>query len=64
MLRQDKERIVEELAQRLRDTQTLMVADYRGLSMKQIDALRTVLLDRGTQAGPHEPLMARETRFV
>ena len=49
MLRQDKERIVEELAQRLRDTQTLMVADYRGLSMKEIDALRTALLEHGAQ---------------
>jgi large subunit ribosomal protein L10 len=49
MLRQDKERIVEELAARLRDTQTLMVADYRGLSMKQIDALRTKLLEHGAR---------------
>src|SRR5439155_2227514 len=49
MLRQDKEKIVDELAVRLRETQTLIVADYRGLSMKQIDALRTKLLEHGAR---------------
>jgi large subunit ribosomal protein L10 len=49
MLKQDKERIVEELTERLRDTQTLIVADYRGLTMKQIDALRTSLLEQGAR---------------
>ena len=47
MLKQDKERIVGELTERLRDTQTLIVADYRGLTMKEIDALRTSLLEHG-----------------
>ena len=47
MLKQDKERIVGELTERLRDTQTLIVADYRGLTMKEIDALRTRLLEHG-----------------
>jgi large subunit ribosomal protein L10 len=49
MLRQDKEVIVAELAERLRETQTLIVADYRGLSMKEIDALRTRLLEHGAR---------------
>jgi large subunit ribosomal protein L10 len=49
MLKQDKERIVTELAARLRETQTLIVADYRGLSMKEIDALRTRLLENGAR---------------
>jgi large subunit ribosomal protein L10 len=49
MLRQDKEKIVEELAAQLREAQTLIVADYRGLSMKQIDALRTRLLEHGAR---------------
>src|SRR5262249_20900721 len=49
MLRQEKELIVAELAERLRQTQTLIVADYRGLTMKEIDALRTRLLEHGAR---------------
>src|SRR5689334_20171481 len=47
MLRQDKERIVSELAARLKNSETLLVADYRGLSMSEIDELRTKLLESG-----------------
>ena len=49
MLRSDKERIVAELAERLRSTETLIVADYRGLRMKEIDALRSELLRHGAR---------------
>jgi large subunit ribosomal protein L10 len=49
MLRSEKERVVAELARRLADTQTLMVADYRGLTMPQIDELRTRLLEAGAR---------------
>jgi large subunit ribosomal protein L10 len=49
MLRSDKERVVARLAQRLRETDTLMVADYRGLSMPEIDELRTRLLEAGAR---------------
>ncbi len=49
MLRSTKEQIVEELTERLRHTETLMVADYRGLSMKEIDALRGELLEHGAR---------------
>lgn len=49
MLREDKERIVAHLAERLRETQTLIVADYRGLTMKEIDLLRTRLLEHGAR---------------
>src|SRR5881392_1645496 len=45
----DKERVVTELAERLRASETLLVADYRGLTMPQIDALRTRLLESGAQ---------------
>src|SRR6266571_1520855 len=44
-----KERVVAELAERLRMTQTLIVADYRGLTMPQIDALRGTLLEHGAR---------------
>ncbi len=49
MLKKDKERIVEELTERLRGTQTLIVADYRGLSMPEIDRLRSKLLEHGAR---------------
>ena len=49
MLRQDKERIVSELAERLKGSQSLLVADYRGLSMPEIDELRTKLLETGAR---------------
>ena len=49
MLRSEKERVVAELAERLRGAETLMVADYRGLTMTQIDELRTRLLEAGAR---------------
>jgi large subunit ribosomal protein L10 len=47
MQRPEKEKIVEELAERLRGSETLIVADYRGLGVKEIDELRTKLLEQG-----------------
>src|SRR5205809_653326 len=49
MLKKDKERLVEELTDRLRSTQTLIVADYRGLTMSEIDGLRGELLKHGAR---------------
>ena len=49
MLKSEKERVVEQLAERLRSTDTLMVADYRGLTMPQIDELRGKLLEAGAR---------------
>jgi large subunit ribosomal protein L10 len=49
MLRQDKERIVSELAERLKSSQNLLVADYRGLTMPEIDELRSKLLETGAR---------------
>jgi large subunit ribosomal protein L10 len=49
MLRADKERVVAELAKRLGESQTLMVADYRGLTMPEIDELRGRLLEAGAR---------------
>jgi large subunit ribosomal protein L10 len=45
----DKERLVAELTERLRTTETLVVADYRGLTMPQIDELRGKLLEHGAR---------------
>ena len=49
MLKSDKERIVGELTERLQATETLIVADYRGLTMKEVDALRGELLQHGAR---------------
>jgi large subunit ribosomal protein L10 len=49
MQKADKERVVAELVERLRTTDTLIVADYRGLTMSQIDKLRTELLEHGAR---------------
>ena len=49
MLKQDKERVVAELTERLKSTSTLFVADYRGLSVSEIDELRTKLIEHGAR---------------
>ena len=49
MKKEDKERVVAELTERLRTTETLLVADYRGLTMPQIDELRSKLIEHGAR---------------
>jgi len=49
VLKTDKERIVEELAAELGSAETLIVADYRGLTNKQLEALRDQLLPHGAR---------------
>jgi large subunit ribosomal protein L10 len=49
LLKKDKERVVAELVERLRASDTLIVADYRGLTMSEIDGVRTELLKHGAR---------------
>ena len=49
MQRSEKEKVVAELAERLRSTETLIVADYRGLSVTEINDLRGQLLEHGAR---------------
>src|SRR5712664_1706672 len=49
MQKEDKERVVIELTARLKSAETLIVADYRGLTLPQIDALRGRLLEHGAK---------------
>jgi large subunit ribosomal protein L10 len=49
LLKRDKERVVAELVERLRESDTLIVADYRGLTMSEIDGVRTQLLEHGAR---------------
>jgi large subunit ribosomal protein L10 len=47
--KEQKEQIVTELASRLKAAETVLVADYRGLTMPQIDTLRSRLLESGAR---------------
>jgi large subunit ribosomal protein L10 len=49
MQRSDKEQVVAELTETLRTTETLIVADYRGLTNSEIDGLRTKLIASGAR---------------
>lgn len=49
MLKTDKEKVIAELAERLRASDTLLVADYRGLTMSEIDGLRGELIKHGAR---------------
>ena len=49
MKKEDKEKVVAELTERLKASDTLLVADYRGLTMPQIDELRSKLLESGAR---------------
>src|SRR5881275_2071450 len=49
MLKEDKAKVVAELTERLRTADTLIVADYRGLTMPQIVNLRGKLLEHGAK---------------
>jgi large subunit ribosomal protein L10 len=49
MLRQEKEQVVAELVDRLKSTDTLIVADYRGLTVSEIGELRDRLVEAGAR---------------
>ena len=49
MQKADKERLIEELTGRLRAADTLLVADYRGLTNSQLAGLRVELLKHGAK---------------
>jgi large subunit ribosomal protein L10 len=49
MKKEQKEQVVDELTARLKAADTLLVADYRGLTMPQIDELRTRLIASGAK---------------
>ncbi len=49
MLKERKHELVDELAKKLGDASTLIVADYRGLSVGQFDELRTELYKHGAR---------------
>jgi large subunit ribosomal protein L10 len=49
MQKAEKERVIEELTERLRSADALLVADYRGLTNSQLAGLRSELLKHGAK---------------
>lgn len=49
MLRKEKEQVVADLAARLQGSDTLILADYRGLSVSELDDVRTQILEHGAR---------------
>ena len=49
MDRSEKERLVAELTARLKASETMIVADYRGLTVIELDELRTKLIEHGAR---------------
>ncbi len=49
MQKSEKERVVAELTEKLRTSDTLIVADYRGLTNAEIDGLRSKLIEHGAR---------------
>src|SRR6266508_4248799 len=49
MLKKEKEQVVERLAERIKSAETLIVADYRGLTNAQMEGLRDELLRHGAR---------------
>ncbi len=59
MDRAEKERLVAELTERLKATETMIVADYRGLTVTEIDELRTKLLEHGARFSVVKNILTR-----
>ena len=49
MQKAEKERVIDDLTERLRSADALLVADYRGLTNSQLAALRVELLKHGAE---------------
>lgn len=59
MHKDEKERVVAELAERLRETDSLIVADYRGLTNAELASLRTKLREHGARFSVVKNTLAR-----
>ena len=59
MLKTEKQAVVEQLTERLKSSETLIVADYRGLTNKQIDGIRDELFKHGARFSVAKNTLAR-----
>jgi large subunit ribosomal protein L10 len=55
----EKRKVVEKLAARMRDSQSMIVADYRGLSVTQLANLRNALRETGASFHVAKNTLAR-----
>jgi large subunit ribosomal protein L10 len=61
MQKEDKQKVVDDLTERLKASDSLIVADYRGLTMPQVDNLRDELLKHGAQFKVVKNTLARRS---
>ena len=59
MQKTEKQYVVDQLTERLKTAETLIVADYRGLTNKQLDAIREELLKCGAKFAVAKNTLAR-----
>lgn len=59
MQKSDKQFVIDQLTERLRTSDTLIVADYRGLTNKQLDAIRDDLYKHGAKFAVAKNTLAR-----
>lgn len=59
MLKSEKQVVINQLTERLRTAETLIVADYRGLTNKQLDAIRDELYKHGARFAVAKNTLAR-----
>lgn len=59
MLKTEKQLIVDQLTERLKTAETVIVADYRGLTNKQIDGIRDELFKHGARFTVAKNTLAR-----
>jgi large subunit ribosomal protein L10 len=55
----DKQFVIDQLTERLKTSETLIVADYRGLTNKQLDAIRDDLYKHGAKFSVAKNTLAR-----
>ncbi|WP_126424768.1 50S ribosomal protein L10 [Brevibacillus marinus] len=59
VIREEKVKTVEEIASKLRESQTTVIADYRGLSVAQVTELRKQLREAGVEFKVYKNTLAR-----
>jgi large subunit ribosomal protein L10 len=59
VIREEKVKAVEEIATKLRESQTTVVADYRGLTVAQVTELRKQLREAGVEFKVYKNTLAR-----
>ncbi|WP_232699783.1 50S ribosomal protein L10 [Brevibacillus daliensis] len=59
VIREEKVQVINEIATKLRESQTVVVADYRGLTVAQVTELRKQLREAGVEYKVYKNSLAR-----